>query len=140
MRDLAHLQDTIVIRDMAVVGGFLLMVVFLGFLGTFWLRTRERESEIAIRRVNGATARDIFTRMLGEGFILLVAATVIAVAVELLLCHYQVVNCDLLPGSYGRYQAMIVTFIVLAMMIVAGIWMPATRAMKLQPSQILKDQ
>ena len=39
---------------------FLLMIIFLGILGTFWFRIRQREGEIALRRVTGATRGDIF--------------------------------------------------------------------------------
>ena len=35
--------------------GFLLLNIFLGLLGTFWFRTQQRRSEIALHKAHGAT-------------------------------------------------------------------------------------
>ncbi|MDE6770409.1 MAG: hypothetical protein K2J78_11865 [Muribaculaceae bacterium] len=50
---------------------FMLIIIFLGLLGTFWFRIQQRVGEIAIRRVCGASRFDIFRRLLGESMVLL---------------------------------------------------------------------
>ena len=54
-----------------IVMSFLLVNIFLGLLGTFWFRTRQRYSEIALMKVTGATARKVFMTQIGEGLVLL---------------------------------------------------------------------
>lgn len=44
--------------------GFLLLNIFLGLLGTFWFRTQQRRSEIALHKAHGATDISIFKRLL----------------------------------------------------------------------------
>lgn len=70
----ANLEMYNLIRNSAVCAGFMMLVVFLGFLGTFWFRTQQRSAEIAIRKVNGATSADIFRRLVSEGLLMLVIA------------------------------------------------------------------
>ena len=122
---------------------FLLVNIFLGLLGTFWFRTRHRVSEIAIRKVNGATRVDIFRRLLGEGLLILTAVTVVAFGVDVLLAHYQINE----PGDTGLYLewgrvgvCALLTYVVLAMMVTAGIAIPAWRAMKTAPAEVLHDE
>ncbi|MDE6644738.1 MAG: ABC transporter permease, partial [Muribaculaceae bacterium] len=43
-------------RNKFIVMTFLLVNIFLGLLGTFWFRTRQRTPEIALMKVTGATA------------------------------------------------------------------------------------
>jgi putative ABC transport system permease protein len=38
------------------------------------------------------------------------------------------------------YIAYVITLVLLAAMIIAGIWFPARRAMKVEPANALKDQ
>ena len=53
--------------------GFLLLNIFLGLLGTFWFRTQQRRSEIALHKVHGASDMSIFTRLISEGLAFAVA-------------------------------------------------------------------
>ena len=59
------------IRNYVMGMGFLLLNIFLGLLGTFWFRTQQRRSEIALHKAHGATDRAIFSRLLSEGILLL---------------------------------------------------------------------
>ena len=140
MRDSAHRDIMTVVRGYAICAGFLLIIIFLGFLGTFWFRIQQRTSEIAIRMVNGATRGDIFRRFLSEGMLLLIVATAISTGVEALLMHYQIGNWGMTMGDYIPWLAMWVSVLLLTIMIVAGIWMPARKAMAINPASALKDQ
>lgn len=122
--------------------GFLLFNIFLGLLGTFWFRTQQRVSEIAIRKVNGATSGDIFKRLIAEGLLLLVVATIPAAIIDLALSWYGY-NQWLYDGFMGWVRTpatILITFALMAMMIVLGILIPARRAMNIKPAIALKDE
>lgn len=136
-------RDSLVeMRKYVAVMLFMLVSVFLGLLGTFWFRTQQRVGEIAIRKVNGATNRSVFIRLLGEGMLLLVIATVPAVFFDWLLTTYEF-NEKYLGGYFvaGRFIATTaITFLLMSLMIVGGIWFPARRAMKVDPARALADE
>ena len=120
---------------------FLSVNIFLGLLGTFWFRTQTRVPEIAIRKANGASKGDIFRRFVGEGEILLLSVTPIAVLIEWLLTHYEY---NAYYGGFfspGRFiLCVVMTFALMALMIFLGTVIPANRAMKLQPAIALKEE
>lgn len=122
--------------------GFLLFNIFLGLLGTFWFRTQQRVSEIAIRKVNGATSGDIFKRLIAEGLLLLVVATIPAAIIDVALSWYgfnQWFN-DGFMGWVRTPATILITFALMALMIVLGILIPARRAMNIKPAIALKDE
>ncbi|WP_288324337.1 hypothetical protein [uncultured Phocaeicola sp.] len=43
-------------------------------------------------------------------------------------------------GIPGLFFAISVTWLLMALMIVFGIWMPATQAMKIQPAEALHEE
>lgn len=130
------------IRDMSFILGFLMLNIFLGLFGTFWFRTGQRTSEIAIRLSMGARRSDIFRRLISEGLLLLVIVTPFAVAIDCLLA-YNELNTYFSEG-YLTLRRMAIscgtTFAVIALMIVAGVWIPALRAQKIAPAIALKDE
>lgn len=144
--DEAHVEYNIQIRNSLICASFLLIVIFLGFLGTFWFRTQQRVDEIAVRIVNGATRADIFRRFIGEGMILLALASVVSGA--MILAAVQSGTIDEYIQSYTPltlaspvvYQGMVMSISLMALLIVAGIWFPARKAMNVDPAYALKDQ
>jgi putative ABC transport system permease protein len=121
---------------------FLLMIIFLGILGTFWFRIRQREGEIALRRVTGATRGDIFRRILSESMLLLVIATIPAILLDVLLLYR---NMSLMNGSRLSIQEVFwisgaLTFLVMTLSILLGAWFPASRAMRIHPAEALKEE
>lgn len=128
-------------RNYYVGMGFMLLNIFLGLLGTFWFRTQQRVQEIALRKVNGATNSSVFARLVSEGLILLVIATPIAFVIDALLAKYE-----LNTWLYGYFVwknlviNALIAFALMAIMVVAGIFFPANRAMKIQPAEALKDE
>lgn len=116
-----------------VVSGmvFLLINVFLGLFGTFWFRTQQRVSEIAIRKVNGATRADIFRRLIGEGLIILSAVTLPAIGLDALLTHFEL-NQSLTPEApvfniVNLLTCAFITYALIALMIIVGVGIPADR-------------
>ena len=118
---------------------FLAFNVFLGLLGTFWFRTQQRESEIAIRRVNGATRADVFRRTISEGLLILLAVTPLAVLADYLLAANEL-NSYYMGGNFEPVRFVVcaaVAFGVIALMIVLGAIFPAMRAVKVDPALAL---
>lgn len=137
---LSFTQDT---RNMVIGMGFLMLNVFLGLLGTFWFRTRMRTSEIAIRKVNGATRWNIFSSFELEGAILLVIATIPAILVDYLLVRwgFGTVYSEFDGMDWARFWLCIaITFGAMLVMILIGIAIPAYRAMRIAPALALHDE
>lgn len=120
---------------------FLCLSIFLGLLGTFWVRTRQRIKEIAIRMVNGASVRSVMCRMISEGFILLLCSAPLIFLVEYLIYSKDLMPQDYGEGAPGRYLAVTncLTFAALAIMILAGILIPASKAVKISPAEALQE-
>lgn len=153
IKDDAHRDMNVLNRNMAVCAFFVLVSVFLGFLGTFWYRTQQRVPELALRKVNGATNADLFRRFLGEGLLLLVLPALLLVPAGCAVIRFlnsmdengsdSAFQLDLggLPiGPWIIWTALATSVVTLALMILAGIWMPARKAMKVEPAIALKDQ
>ena len=133
---------TNVVRDYVMGMGFLLLNIFLGLLGTFWFRTQQRRSEIALHKAHGATDRAVFCRLLTEGLLLLAVVTPIA-----LLLDWSLANAELNAWRNGAtlecdrwlFWAAI-SLLLMATMIVVGIGIPARRAMRIQPAEALHEE
>ena len=122
--------------------GFLLLNIFLGLLGTFWLRTQQRRSEIALHKVSGATDRAVFARLLSEGMLLLLIVTVPALLIDFNLAKAEVNAWR--NGTTLEWDRLLLcagaAFVLTGLMIVIGIWYPARRAMRIQPAEALHGE
>ena len=130
------------IRNYVMGMGFLLLNIFLGLLGTFWFRTQQRRSEIALHKAHGATDGAIFSRLLSEGLLLLAVVTPIALVVDWNLAHMELNswrNDTTLEWDRLLFCAGI-SFVLMALMIAIGIGIPARKAMKVQPAEALHDE
>lgn len=130
------------IRNYVMGMGFLLLNIFLGLLGTFWFRTQQRRSEIALHKAHGATDRAIFSRLLSEGLLLLAVVTPIVLVIDWNLAHMELnswrndttLEWDRLLLCAG------ISFVLMALMIIIGIGIPARKAMKVQPAEALHNE
>lgn len=130
------------LRNYTVGMAFLMLNIFLGLLGTFWFRTQQRRGEIALHKAMGATDGAVFGRLMGEGLFLLLAVTVPAVIIDVLLAHFELNswrNGTTLEWPRMAFSAA-ATFVLIAAMIGIGIGIPARRAMKVQPAEALHDE
>lgn len=120
---------------------FLLISIFLGLLGTFWFRTGQRTVEIAIRLVNGATRRQIFTRLMTEGIILWLCSLPFISAIMIMIYKYDIMaQFVYIEVKKSMIISTAITAASLLLMIIVGIWFPALRAMKTDPAIALKDE
>lgn len=130
------------LRNYVMGMGFLLLNIFLGLLGTFWFRTQQRRSEIALHKAHGASDKDVFLRLLCEGWLLLLVVTPLA-----LLIDYNIANMELNSWRNGttlEWSRLLlcagISFLLIALMIAIGIGIPARKAMKVQPAEALHDE
>ncbi|MDE6340944.1 MAG: ABC transporter permease [Muribaculaceae bacterium] len=126
-------------RNVVICALFLLVNIFLGILGTFWFRTQQRTREIALRMVSGATRLDIFRRILGEGQILLLLVTPVAIIIDYLLTIYEFTSWY--DGFFEPVHfcvSVLAAWVLMALMIAIGIYFPARRAMSISPAVAMK--
>ena len=129
-------------RNRLVVMVFLLVNIFLGLLGTFWFRTRQRVSEIALMKVVGATSRSVFVTQIGEGLLLLLLVTPLAALIDINMAAMEL-NAR---GDFGflewpRLWACVgIVFVIMTVMIVCGVAIPARKGMLVDPAAALHDE
>lgn len=141
MKENHNRQAKAEMRNTIVCAVFLLINIFLGIFGTFWFRTQQRAPEIALRMVNGATRADIFRRILGEGQLILLAVTPLAVAADWLLTKYEFTTWY--DGWFHLphfLTSVVAAWALMALMIAVGTALPALRAMKVSPASALKSE
>ncbi len=128
-------------RNVITCALFLLINIFLGILGTFWFRTQQRTREIALRMVSGATRMDIFRRILGEGQILLLLVTPLAIVFDYLLTINEFTSWY--DGYFDPMHfcvSVLAAWILMALMIAVGIYFPARRSMDISPAAAMKTE
>ncbi len=130
------------IRNYVILMGFLLINIFMGLLGTFWFRTRMRVKDIAMRKTVGATEKQIFRLLIGEGLLLLTIVTPIALLIDANIAHMELNT--MLDGEYFNWARVLLcglaAYALMALMIFLGIAIPARNAMKTAPAEALKDE
>ena len=129
------------IRGAWLIVVFFIFNVFIGLMGTFWFRTRHRRSEIALRMAMGSSRSRVRLMLLGEGLLLLTLAAVPALVICSNLVVADVTFTEATDASWERFAVCVaVVWLLMALMVIAGIWYPARQAMKVQPTEALHDE
>ena len=140
--------DTDRVNTQTIVVLFLLVNVFLGLIGTFWVRTRRRRSEIALRIAMGSSKVQIFRLLIGEGLLLLALVIVPAMIVcynvgiaEMTVGRTELISTWPVEWSSVRFLlGSIGAWMLIALMVIMGIWFPARQAMNIQPAEALHEE
>lgn len=141
LRYINEFEDVNEVRTNICVLAFLLLNIFLGVIGTFWFRTQHRRREVALRMAMGSSRRAIFLRLMSEGLLLLTLAAIPAVLIALNIGIAELVDVSKMTFTGGRFTfAVLFTWLLMALMIIIGIWYPARKAMQLQPAEALHDE
>lgn len=120
---------------------FFIFNIFLGMLGTFWFRTRKCRGEIALRMALGCSREKIFIYYIMEGMLLLG----LAAAPAMIICaNMQVADLTvhtLMDPTFGRFVfCFLSAVLLLAVIIFWGIYIPARRAMRVDPADALHNE
>ena len=129
-------------RNMITGMAFLMLNVFLGLLGTFWFRTQQRKSEIALHKAHGATNRMMFTRLLSEGWGILLLVTPIALLIDFNLAYAEL-NAWRNGTTFEMDRLLVcalLSFLFIGLMITIGVGIPARKAMKVEPAEALHNE
>jgi hypothetical protein len=118
--------------------GFMLVNVFFGVIGTFWLRTQHRRGETGIRIALGANRLVLKAGLYGEGLCLLMLTLPFT-----LLFAVNMYLADILDTYRQSYTVLrfLLTFggiyLVMGTMICLGIWFPVRKTIRLAPAEAL---
>lgn len=128
---------------------FLLVNIFLGLIGVFWLRTRDRRNEIGLRMTIGSTKKSIKKLFVGEALLLVLIACVIGAAISVNIGAADVLDEMGLPTASNRVEPMdflqyflnfFLTFFIMALVSSLAVWYPARKAAEIQPAIALRDE
>jgi hypothetical protein len=117
---------------------FLLINVFFGIIGTFWLRTQHRRGETGIRMALGANRFTLKMYQYGEGLCILILTVPF-----ILLFIANVYLADMLDTYRQTFTVLrfVITFggacLLMGAMICLGIWFPVRKAIRLAPAEAL---
>lgn len=139
MRDMVQRENLLNVRKTVFLIAFVLITIFLGLMGTFWFRVQQRVGEIAIRMVSGAKKREIFSRIISEGLLLLMVAVVIDTAVLLPTVARKYVAAKDLEWTVCLLSE-VGAVVLVALGIVASLWYPARRAMRIEPALAMRAE
>lgn len=126
------------IKTMISIAIFLLVNIFLGVIGTFWFRTEYRKGEMGLRMALGSTRGELRLIMTGEGIMLLLLAFIPSMLISFNIVFMDMVESYLIPFTLSRFLiCSSITFMLIACMIIIGIWYPALSASKMRPAEAL---
>lgn len=120
---------------------FLLVNILLGVVGTFWIRTQQRRSEVALRLALGSSRVGIRTLLVIEGLLLLLLAVIPAWVIGYNVGVAGLLGVEDVEFTVSRFiLAEGIALLLMGWMIVAGIYLPARQAMKIQPAEALREE
>lgn len=117
---------------------FMLVNIFFGIIGTFWLRTQSRRAEIGLRAALGASKQSLQLQLYLEGLVLL------ALTLPLTLIFIGNILLADLPDTYRldytwwRFVFPVIgSYLLLSAMILVGISFPARKIARMNPAETL---
>ena len=120
---------------------FLLINILLGVTGVFWFRTQQRKMEIGLRMALGDTPKGVLGKFFIEGVMLLLLALIPVMILFVILFQLEVLESYFMDLDTQRYfSGLGITFVLLLIMILFGVWFPARRAVNISPAETLRDE
>lgn len=120
--------------------GFLLVNILLGIIGTFWFRTQHRRAEMGLRIALGSTRRQLWSRLNSEGLLLLTLAALPSAVICFNVGYLELTGGYMEWGALRFLICIVLTYVLMSLMIVVGIWFPARQAIRIQPAEALREE
>jgi hypothetical protein len=128
-------------RNRLSLMAFLLINVFFGIVGTFWLRTQHRRGETGIRLALGASPFTLKGYLYAEGLCLLALTLPLPLLFAVNMIFMEIPDVYRLPYTVGRF---LITFggayLLMAGMICLGVRLPARKLLRLAPAEALRHE
>lgn len=123
------------IAILAVVAGFLLVMVAFGLFGVLWQNTTQRIPEIGLRRALGASANQIYRQIIAEQMLLSTAAMLLALILLVQLPITGALGDNLNWKVFAGATALSMSVIYLLSLLCS--LYPGWRASRLSPTEAL---
>ena len=142
------------IRMHYALAGFAVLCIFLGMLGTFWIRSNARRQEIGVMRSMGASRYTIVAQFLMEATLLVTLAFVCSLPFIFNYVHIEGLFDDVFAGpnpiisdkywvnSFGRHFGVVsfITYLILLSVSLIGTLIPVVKAASILPADALRDE
>ena len=146
------------LRLQSILGGFALLCIFLGMVGTFYIRANARREEIGILRAMGAGRGRVERRFLTEAWVMVTVACALSLVVVANVVHVsgfaqgvnslswlsETVTPDMsYPQNRFWPHFLVVTLLTYAALWVTallGTWIPVSRAVRVLPADALREE
>lgn len=124
-------------KKIAMVG-FMLVNIFFGIVGTFWLRTQSRRAEIGLRAALGASKRQLRRELFLEGLFLLVLTLPFLLIFWVNMLYLDMPDTYRLAYTWWRFLITLsVSYLLMGGMIYLGIRIPANKITRMNPAETL---
>jgi putative ABC transport system permease protein len=133
-------NDRATIAALAAVGALILAMAAVNFINLATARAGQRAREVALRKLLGATRRQLIAQFLTESLLLVGVAMLLALGlVELLLPHVNAFLDADMGFTYFGAQGLIVPIVLLVLLVggLGGLY-PALYLSRFQPGSVLK--
>lgn len=131
------------------LAGFALLCVFLGMVGTFWIRCNARRQDIGLMRSMGATKNCIRNQFLAEAWFLVTVAFIVSLALTVHRVYTSGFASTVENGNLAYWQnqphthffiVSALTYMVLLVIALLGTYAPVVRAANTLPAEALRDE
>lgn len=100
--------------------------------------TEYRKGEMGLRMALGSTRRQLNSIMVGEGVLLLVLVFIPSLVISFNIAHMDLIDTYQLPFTWLRFAICGgITFVLIVLMIICGVWYPARSTARLEPAEAL---
>lgn len=139
-------------RRNLLVAVFFLINLCLGVAGTFWLQTRTRREEIGVMLSFGGTPGYIVRLLLGEGMVLTTVATLVGCFVYLQyalseglsrgMAYFDNLRQEYWTDFFALHFLIVslIIYVILLVVVSIGVYLPARRISRIQPTEALRDE
>ncbi len=133
-------NDRVTVAAMALIGLLILAMAVVNFVNLATARAGQRAREVALRKVLGASRRQLIVQFLGEAMLLAAAATLVALAlVEAVLPFVNAFLDAEMSFTYLGRDGLLAPALLLVLVVggLGGLY-PALVLSRFQPAKILK--